>query len=138
MATMTCSVVSVSETIFQGEISFLSATGVEGELGIMPSHIPLVTLLKPGALKIVDTEGNEELVYVSGGVLEVQPHKVTVLADTAIRAENLDLAQIEAAEAQARNQLSDQSSDLDTAAAMTSLAESVAQLQTLRKLKNRA
>lgn len=138
MSTMKCSVVSASEPIYEGDITMLIATGIEGELGILPQHIPLVTLLKPGPMRVQLEDGSEEIVYVSGGVLEVQPTSVTVLADSAVRADDLDEAQIVEARKQAESLLADQKGDLDSAAALTALAESVAQLQTLRKFKNRA
>ncbi len=135
MATLQCNVVSAKETIYSGEISMLIATGVEGEVGILPGHIPFITLLKPGAMQIKTSNGNDEMVYVSGGVLEVQPHLVTVLADTAVRANDLDEAKILEARRHAEQTLQNQKADIDISAA---LAESLAQLQTLQKFKNRA
>ena len=135
MATLQCNVDSAKETIYSGEISMLIATGVEGEVGILPGHIPFITLLKPGAMQIKTSNGNDEMVYVSGGVLEVQPHLVTVLADTAVRANDLDEAKILEARRHAEQTLQNQKADIDTSAA---LAESLAQLQTLQKFKNRA
>ena len=140
MATLQCNVVSAKETIYSGEISMLIATGVEGEVGILPGHIPFITLLKPGAMQIKTSNGNDEMVYVSGGVLEVQPHLVTVLADTAVRAHDLDEAKILEARRHAEQTLQNQKADIDTSAsaALAALAESLAQLQTLQKFKNRA
>ena len=138
MSTMQCDVVSVKESLYSGTVTMLIAKGAGGELGIMPGHAPLVTLLKPGAIRVVLENGTEELIYVSGGVLEVQPHVVTVLADTAVRAENLDEAEILEARKNAEALLANQKSELDTAAAMAVLAETVAQLDTIRKIKNRA
>lgn len=138
MATLQCDVVSVKESIFSGKISMLIAKGAGGELGILPNHAPLVTLLKPGALRVVFENGTEELIYVSGGVLEVQPHMVTVLADSAIRAHDLDEAKILEAQKHAESLLANQKTELNTGAAMAALAETVAQLETLRKMKNRA
>ena len=138
MATLQCNVVSAKETIYSGEISMLIATGVEGEVGILPGHIPFITLLKPGAMQIKTSNGNDEMVYVSGGVLEVQPHLVTVLADTAVRANDLDEAKILEARRHAEQTLQNQKADIDTSAASAALAESLAQLQTLQKKKNRA
>ena len=140
MATLQCNVVSAKETIYSGEISMLIATGVEGEVGILPGHIPFITLLKPGAMQIKTSNGNDEMVYVSGGVLEVQPHLVTVLADTAVRAHDLDEAKILEARRHAEQTLQNQKADIDTSAsaALAALAESLAQLQTLKKFKNRA
>ena len=116
----------------------LIATGVEGEVGILPGHIPFITLLKPGTMQIKTSSGNDEMVYVSGGVLEVQPHLVTVLADTAVRANDLDEAKILEARRHAEQTLQNQKADIDTSAALAALAESLAQLQTLQKFKNRA
>lgn len=138
MATLQCNVVSAKETIYSGEISMLIATGVEGEVGILPGHIPFITLLKPGTMQIKTSNGNDEMVYVSGGVLEVQPHLVTVLADTAVRANDLDEAKILEARRHAEQTLQNQKADIDTSAASAALAESLAQLQTLQKFKNRA
>ena len=97
MATMQCDVVSVKESIYSGAVTMLIAKGAGGELGILPGHAPLVTLLQPGPIRVLLENGTEEIVYVSGGVLEVQPHVVTVLADTAVRAENLDEATVKGA-----------------------------------------
>ena len=138
MATLQCNVVSAKETIYSGEISMLIATGVEGEVGILPGHIPFITLLKPGTMQIKTSNGNDEMVYVSGGVLDVQPHLVTVLADTAVRANDLDEAKILEARRHAEQTLQNQKADIDTSAALAALSESLAQLQTLQKFKNRA
>ncbi len=138
MAIMQCDIVSVRESIYSGAISMLIAKGAGGELGILPGHAPLVTLLQPGPIRVQLENGTEEIIYVSGGVLEVQPHVITVLADTAIRAHDLDEAAILEARKEAESLLANQKSDLDTGAAMAALAETVAQLETIRKLKNRA
>ena len=138
MAIMQCDIVSVRESIYSGAISMLIAKGAGGELGILPGHAPLVTLLQPGPIRVQLENGTEEIIYVSGGVLEVQPHVITVLADTAIRAHDLDEAAILEARKQAESLLANQKSDLDTGADLAALAETVAQLETIRKLKNRA
>ena len=138
MAIMQCDIVSVRESIYSGAISMLIAKGAGGELGILPGHAPLVTLLQPGPIRVQLENGTEEIIYVSGGVLEVQPHVITVLADTAIRAHDLDEAAILESRKQAESLLANQKSDLDTGAALAALAETVAQLETIRKLKNRA
>lgn len=138
MATLQCSVVSAREALYSGEISMLIATGVEGEIGVLPGHTPLITLLKPGVMRLQTPDGSEEVIYVSGGVLEVQPNMVTVLADTAMRAHNLDESKIVEARRQAEQMLVNQSDTLQTNAALASLAESVAQLQTIRKYQNRS
>jgi F-type H+-transporting ATPase subunit epsilon len=138
MATLHCDVVSVSGSIFSGEISMLIADGVAGQMGILPGHTPLVTLLKPSTLRVQDANGNEEQIYVSGGVLEVQPHVITVLADTAIRAANLDESKILEARQNAENLLANQRGEFDAAAALAVLVETTAQLQTIRRYQNRA
>lgn len=138
MATFQCRVVSARDSLFEGDISMLIATGTEGELGIMAGHTPLITLLKPGPMQVKTATGEDEIIYVSGGVLEVQPKVVTVLADTALRATNLDEAKIAEARREAEQQLANQNDSIQTNAALASLAESVAQLQTIRKYKNRA
>lgn len=138
MAVMQCDVVSVKESIYSGAVSMLIARGAGGEMGILPGHAPLVTLLQPGPIRVQLENGTEEVIYVSGGVLEVQPHVVTVLADTAVRAGDLDEAAILEARKQAETLLANQHGELDTGAAMAALAETAAQLETLRKLKNRA
>lgn len=137
MATLQCRVVSAREEIYSGDISMLIAAGSEGEVGVLAGHTPLITLLKPGSVRIQTADGNEEVIYVSGGVLEVQPKMVTVLADTAVRASNLDEVKIEQARKQAEQMLANQSDELQTSAALAALAESVAQLQTIRKYRNR-
>jgi F-type H+-transporting ATPase subunit epsilon len=138
VASLQCNVVIAKETIYSGEISMLVATGVEGEIGILPGHTPFITLLKPGAMHIKTANGGDEMVYISGGVLEVQPEVVTVLADSAVRAHDLDEARIIEARRKAEEMLQNQKADIDTSAALAALAESVAQLQTLQKYRNRA
>jgi F-type H+-transporting ATPase subunit epsilon len=137
-ATFQCRVVSAREELYSGEISMLIATGSEGEIGVLSGHTPLITLLKPGPMRVQTADGAEEVIYVSGGVLEVQPKMVTVLADTAMRAHNLDESKIVEARRKAEQMLVNQSDTVQTNAALASLAESVAQLQTIRKFKNRA
>lgn len=139
MATFKCRVVSAREEIYVGDISMLIANGHSGEIGILAGHTPLITLLKPGPMRMKSTDGlGEEVVYVSGGVLEVQPHVVTVLADSAERAHDLDEAKIAEARRAAEQMLVNQTDTLQTNAALAALAESVAQLQTIQKYKNRA
>lgn len=138
MATFNCRVVSAKESLFVGEIKMLVAAGHEGEVGILAGHTPLITLLKPGVLRLQTPDGNEEVIYVGGGVLEVQPSGVMVLADTAERASNLDEAKIAEARKAAEQMLANQSENLNSSAALAALAESVAQLQAIQKFKNRA
>ncbi len=138
MATIQCRIVSTREELYSGEISMLIASAVQGEIGVLPNHAPLITLLKPGPMRVQTPDGGEEVIYVSGGVLEVQPKMVTVLADTAMRATNLDESKIVEARRKAEQMLVNQSDMVQTNAALASLAESVAQLQTIRKYKDRA
>lgn len=138
MATFNCRVVSVKESLFVGAVKMLVATGHEGEIGILAGHTPLITLLKPGVLRIIMADDTQEVLYVSGGVLEVQSDVVMVLADTAERAANLDEVKIAEARRAAEQMLTNQSETLQTSAALAALAESVAQLQAIQKYKNRA
>lgn len=138
MATFKCRVVSAREELYVGDVNMLIASGHSGEIGVLAGHTPLITLLKPGAMRLKLADGGEEVIYVSGGVLEVQPHVVTVLADGAERAKDLDEAKIAEARRAAEQMLNNQSSTLQTNAALAALAESVAQLQTIQKYKNRA
>ena len=131
-------IVSAEKSIFSGTVSSLVATGVLGELGISPGHAPLLTSLKPGAVKVTDKEGNEEHFYVSGGMLEVQPHVTTILADTASRADDVDEAAAIAAKESAEKAMADQSSEIEYSVAAAELAEAVAQLRTLQGLRKRA
>lgn len=135
--TMHVDIVSAEAQIFSGTAERLVATGIVGELGIYPRHTPLITALKPGQVRVIKSEGNEEIFYINGGMLEVQPHVITVLADTAIRAADLDEAAAIVAKERAEQLLKDQKSDIDYARAQTELAEAIAQLQAIRKLKER-
>ena len=131
-------VVSAEELIFSGETDFAVFPGEAGEPGIYPRHTPLLTRIKPGTvrLKVPDRE-EYELVYVSGGMLEVQPALITVLADTAIRAADLDEAKAIEAKRRAEEALKDRSSDVSYASAEAELAQAVAQLQAIKKMRNR-
>ncbi len=133
-----CDIVSAEQEIFSGLIDALVATGEAGELGVGYGHAPLLTGLKPGPVRIVKAGGQEELYYVSGGFLEVQPGVVTILADTALRAHDVDEAAAEEARREAEQALANQGSEFDYGRASAQLAEAAAQLATLRKFKNRA
>ena len=130
-------IVSAEEEIFSGLASMVFAPGVMGELGIMPRHTPLLTRLKPGEVRLINTEGEEESFYVSGGILEIQPHTITILSDTAHRAKDLDEAAALEAKHQAEQKLQDQSSEFDYAQAQTELAEAMAQLQAIQKMRKK-
>ena len=136
--TIHCDIVSAEEAIFSGLVEMLVATGDVGELGVSYGHAPLLTALKPGPVRIVKQGGDEEVYYVSGGFLEVQPGGVSILADTALRADDVDEAAAEEARKEAEHALANQSGDFDYGRASSQLAEAAAQLATLRKMKNRA
>ena len=138
MATLHVDVVSAEESIFSGEAKFVALPGELGELGIYPRHTPLITRIKPGAVRIerADT-GQEEFVFVAGGILEVQPGTVTVLADTAIRGKDLDEAKANEAKKLAEEALKNAKSDLDLAKATSELAVMAAQIAALRKYRQK-
>ena len=134
VATVHIDVVSAEESIFSGEAEFVAAPAQMGEVGIYPHHAPMITSIKPGALRIKLADKNEEqLIYISGGILEVQPGVVTVLADTAIRGHDLDEAQANAAKKAAEEAMKNRSSDVDYAKAQAELAEAIAQIQAIQK-----
>lgn len=137
MAAMTVhlDVVSAEESIFSGRVETLQVTGSEGELGIHPGHAPLITALIPGMVRLVKQHGEEEMIYIAGGMLEVQPGNVTVLADTAVRAEDLDEAAAEEAKRRAEEHIAEAGADFDYAEAASQLAEAVAQLRLIQKMR---
>ena len=131
-------VVSAEESIFSGLAEFVVLPGEAGELGIMPGHMPLMTRIRPGAVRIkLPNQDAEELFFVAGGMLEVQPNAVTVLADTAIRGKDLDEAKALEAKKKAEEAISARKTDLDYARAQAELAEAVAQLAAIEKLRKR-
>ena len=138
MSTMRVEIVSSEKSLYDGEAAMVVAPGVAGELGILPRHAPLLTRIKPGVLKINLPDGGEELLYVSGGVLEVQPEKVTVLADIAERGDDLDEQRAEEARREAEDKLASGASGLDYAKAQAELAQAAAQLQAIRRLRKQA
>jgi len=135
--TLHVDIVSAEAEIFSGTATMVFAPAEMGEVGISPRHTPLLTRLKPGEVRVRSDDGKEQSFFVSGGMLEVQPHVVTVLADTAIRADNLDEAQALEAKERAEKLLSDKTADVDYAKAQAELAESIAQLSTIRKLRKK-
>ncbi len=130
-------VVSAEEMIFSGEARFVALPGEAGELGIYPRHTPLITRIKPGAVRIEKADGTEEFVFVAGGMLEVQPNCVTVLSDTAIRGKDLDEAKATAAKAQAEEALKNAKTEIDIAMAQSELAVMAAQIAALRKYRQK-
>jgi len=138
MSTIHVDVVSAEESIFSGEATVVSLPGEVGELGILPKHAPLITRIKPGAVRIQRADNNEEeFVFVAGGILEVQPQCVTVLADTAIRGKDLDEAKATEAKRLAEEALQNAKGDLDVARAQSELVEMVAQLAAIRRLRKK-
>ena len=134
-STIRCDIVSAEEEIFHGEVQMVVATGEMGELGIAPRHAPLITRLKPGQVRLTLANGEEQLFYVSGGILEVQPQVVTVLTDTAIRGGDLDEAQAQKAKEEAERVLANRGEAMEIAEAQAKLAEAMAQLQALERLR---
>lgn len=131
-------VVSAEEAIFSGEAEFVALPGEAGELGIYPRHTPLITRIKPGAVRIkIPGQAQDEFVFVAGGLLEVQPDTVTVLADTAIRGSDLDEAKASAAKKLAEEALASRDSKIDYAAAQAELATAVAQLAAIHRLRQK-
>lgn len=129
-------VVSAEESIFSGLAEFVAAPAVMGEVGIYPFHAPMITKIKPGAVRVkVPNQEEEVLIFVSGGLLEVQPGVITVLADTAIRGQDLDEASALEAKQRAEEAMQNRSSEIDYAQAQSELAEAVAQLRAIQKLR---
>jgi len=135
MNTIHVNVVSAEESIFSGEARFVALPGESGELGIFPRHTPLITRIKPGSVRIEMADGSEEFIFVAGGILEVQPDRVTVLSDTAIRGKDLDEEKANAAKALAEETLRNAKSDFDLARAQSELAVLAAQLSALRRFR---
>lgn len=131
-------VVSAEEMIFSGEAEFIALPGEVGELGILPGHTPLITRIKPGAVRIkVAGESEENFVFVAGGILEIQPHTVTVLADTAIRGHDLDEAKVLKAKKLAEEALTNRESTIDYAKAQVEISLMVAQLAAIQRLRQK-
>jgi F-type H+-transporting ATPase subunit epsilon len=138
MATIHVDVVSAEQNIFSGEATFVALPGENGELGILPRHTPLITRIRPGAVRITRADnGAEEFVFVAGGILEVQPNVVTVLADTAIRGHDLDEAKAMESQKLAEEAMKNAKSDIDFAAAQGEFAAMAAQIAALRKFRKK-
>lgn len=136
--TVKCNIVSAEREIFSGLVEMVIATGTLGELGIAYGHAPLLTGINPGPVRLIKQGGEEEIFFISGGFLEVQPYHITVLADTALRADDMDEAAALEAQQQAQHQLSEQASEIDFQRAAAQLAEAAAQLRTLQAIKKKA
>ena len=139
MAAMTVhlDVVSAEESIFSGRVETIQVTGSEGELGIHPGHAPLITSLRPGMVRVVKQHGDEEVIYVAGGMLEVQPGNVTVLADVAVRADDLDEKSAEEAKRQAEEHIANPGDGFDYAEAVVELAKALAQLRLIEQMRKK-
>jgi len=135
--TLHVDIVSAEAEIFSGTATMVFAPAEMGEVGIAPRHAPLVTRLKPGEVRLQTQEGDEKSFFVSGGLLEVQPHIITVLSDTAIRADDLDEAQALEAKERAEKMLAEKTADIDYAKAQAELAQSMAQLAAIKKLRQK-
>ena len=134
-ATIRCDIVSAEEAIFHGVVTMVIASGEMGELGIAPRHAPLITRLKPGQVRVILESGEEQFFYVSGGILEVQPQVVTVLADTAIRAKDLDEAAARRAKENAERLLANRADAVEIAQAQAELLQAIAQLRAIEQLR---
>ncbi|PZN33634.1 MAG: F0F1 ATP synthase subunit epsilon [Proteobacteria bacterium] len=135
MATIHVDIVSAEGEIFSGEAAMVFAPAVMGEIGIAPRHAPLLTTLKPGEVRVQTPGGDEQFFYVSGGAIEIQPHMVTVLADTAVRAKDLDEAAAQLAKQRAEEALKERGSQVELAEAQAELARAMAQLRAIEKLR---
>lgn len=135
--TIHCDIVSAEEEIFSGLAEMVIAHGSIGELGVSYGHAPLLTGLEPGPVRVIKQGGEEEIFYVSGGYLEVQPGGISILADTAVRAGDLDEAAALEAQRQAEHDMAQQNGELDYSRAASQLAEAAAQLRTIRKIRER-
>ena len=133
--TIRCDIVSAEEEIFHGDVTMVVATGEMGELGIAPRHAPLITKLKPGYVRITLVGGEQQEFYISGGILEVQPQVVTILADTAIRSTDIDEAAVLKAKEEAERVLANRGEAMEVAEAQAKLTEALVQLQALERLR---
>jgi F-type H+-transporting ATPase subunit epsilon len=137
MSSIYVDVVSAEQSIFSGEAKFIALPGEGGELGILPGHTPLITKIRPGAVRIEKVDGDEEFVFVAGGILEIQPNKVTVLADTAIRGHDLDEAKALEAKKAAEEAMQNRSTEIDFAHAQSEFAMAAAQLAAIAKFRQK-
>ena len=135
--TMHVNIVSAENEIYSGTVTQVFAPAEMGEVGVMPRHAPMLSTLKPGIVRVISQEGEEQTFYVSGGILEIQPHVVTILSDTALRAADIDESAAMEAKARAESAMKDKASDMDYAKAKTELIEAVAQIEALRKVRKR-
>ena len=137
MATVQCDIVSANESLFSGSVEMVVATGSLGELGINAGHAPLLSYLKPGPVRVIKPAGEEEIYYLSGGYLEVQPNAISILADTAVRADDIDEAAAAEAVKAAEQGLANQNGEIEYSKAAAMLAEATAQLRTVQTLRKK-
>ena len=137
LSSVQCDIVSADEALFSGTVSMVIATGSLGEMGITPGHTPLLSDLNPGPVRLVMNDGEEEIYYLSGGYIEVQPTSISILADSAVRAADIDEASAAAAVKSAEQRIVNQSSDVDFSKAAVMLAEATAQLRTVKALRKK-
>jgi F-type H+-transporting ATPase subunit epsilon len=136
-STVFCSIVSAEQEIFAGQVEMVVASGTIGELGILPGHTPLLSGVKAGPVRLILEGGEEQIFFASGGFIEVQPTSITILADTAMRADDLDEAEALDAKKKAELELSGQKSDIDFARVSADLQEQAAMLRTIQKVRNK-
>jgi F-type H+-transporting ATPase subunit epsilon len=134
---MHVNIVSAENEIFSGTVTQVFAPAEMGEVGIMPRHAPMLSTLKPGVVRVLSMEGDEKTFYVSGGILEIQPHVVTILSDTALRAADIDESAALEAKSRAEAAMKDKASDMDYAKAKAELIEAVAQIEALKKIRKK-
>ena len=135
--TVQCNIVSADESLFSGSVEMVVATGSLGELGINAGHAPLLSDLKPGPVRVIKSEGDEEIFFLSGGYLEVQPNAISILADTAVRANDIDEAAAAQAVKDAEHAIANQAGEIEYLKAAAMLAEATAQLHTVRALRKK-
>ncbi len=137
MALIQCDIVSAEKEIFSGEVEMVVAAGSLGDVGVAYGHAPLLTQLEPGPIRVINDGGEEEVYFLSGGMLEVQPKVITVLADTAVRADDIDEAAAKEAQEKARQSLANQSSEIDYSTALAELAEAAARIRTIQQIRKK-
>jgi len=135
--TMHINIVSAESEIYSGTVTQVFAPAEMGEVGVLPRHAPMLSTLKPGVVRVISQEGEEQSFYVSGGILEIQPHVVTILSDTALRAADIDESAALEAKSRAESAMKDKASDMDYAKAKSELIEAVAQIEALKKLRKK-
>ncbi len=135
--TMHVNIVSAESEIYSGTVTQVFAPAEMGEVGVMPRHAPMLSTLKAGVVRVIPQEGEEQTFFVSGGILEIQPHVVTILSDTALRAADIDEAAALEAKSRAETAMKDKASDMDYAKAKSELIEAVAQIEALKKIRKK-